>query len=119
MLGIAAVLVGTVVVALVAMAIAFPLSLLTALYISEYAPAGIKPTLVSLVDLMAAVPRIIYGPVGLLPHACRTRPRSRTGCTSTSAGSRSSRSSADPERRGLGRSRATSAARSSPASRSR
>ena len=41
-LGIGAVLVGTVSVALVAMVIAFPLSLATALFISEYAPARIK-----------------------------------------------------------------------------
>ncbi len=70
--GIAAVLTGTVSVALVAMAIAFPLALLTALYISEYAPASIKSTLVSLVDLMAAVPSIIWGLWGfflVMPHA--------------------------------------------------
>ncbi|GAB3785543.1 phosphate ABC transporter permease subunit PstC [Nocardioides ungokensis] len=60
-LGIAAVLIGTFEVALVAMFFAFPLALLTALYISEYAPAALKPTLVSLVDLMAAVPSIVYG----------------------------------------------------------
>ncbi|GCD91357.1 phosphate ABC transporter permease subunit PstC [Nocardioides sp. LS1] len=71
-LGIAAVLLGTVEVAMVAMAIAFPLALLTALYISEYAPAAIKSTLVSLVDLMAAVPSIVYGLWGfflIMPHA--------------------------------------------------
>ena len=71
-LGIGAVLVGTVSVAGVAMAFAFPLAVLTALYISEYAPAGLKPTLVSLVDLMAAVPSIIYGMWGyflVMPHA--------------------------------------------------
>jgi len=71
-LGIAAVLVGTVSIAGVAMAFAFPLALLTALYISEYAPAGARPTLVSLVDLMAAVPSIIYGMWGyflVMPHA--------------------------------------------------
>ena len=71
-LGIGAVLVGTVSVAAVAMVIAFPLALLTALYISEYAPARIKPTLVSLVDLMAAVPSVIYGMWGyflVMPHA--------------------------------------------------
>ncbi|QCC78579.1 phosphate ABC transporter permease subunit PstC [Nocardioides daphniae] len=70
--GMAAVLLGTVQVAAVAMAIAFPLSLLTALYISEYAPARIRATLVSLVDLMAAVPSIIYGMWGyflVMPHA--------------------------------------------------
>lgn len=60
-LGIAAVLLGTFTVALVAMSFAFPLALATALYISEYAPLRLKPTLVSLVDLMAAVPSIIYG----------------------------------------------------------
>ncbi|HZL01518.1 MAG TPA: phosphate ABC transporter permease subunit PstC [Cellulomonas sp.] len=59
--GIGSVLVGTATVALVAMTFAFPLGLATALYISEYAPARIKATLVSMVDLMAAVPSIIYG----------------------------------------------------------
>jgi phosphate transport system permease protein len=71
-LGIGAVLVGTISVAAVAMVIAFPLALLTALFISEYAPASIKSTLVSLVDLMAAVPSIIYGMWGyflVMPHA--------------------------------------------------
>lgn len=65
-IGIAAVLVGTFQVAFVAMVIAFPLALATALYISEYAPARIKATLVSLVDLMAAVPSVIYGLWGAL-----------------------------------------------------
>jgi phosphate transport system permease protein len=60
-LGIAAVLSGTVEVALVAMVIAFPLALLAALYISEYAPATLRNTLVSLVDLMAAIPSIVWG----------------------------------------------------------
>ncbi|WP_315099304.1 phosphate ABC transporter permease subunit PstC [uncultured Cellulomonas sp.] len=64
--GIAAVLVGTVTVALVALAFAFPLGLATALYISEYAPARIRGALVSVVDLMAAVPSIIYGLWGFL-----------------------------------------------------
>jgi len=70
--GIASVLAGTVTVALVAMTIAFPLALSTALYISEYAPASIRSTLVSLVDLMAAVPSIIWGLWGfflIMPHA--------------------------------------------------
>lgn len=65
-IGIAAVLAGTISVALVAMTIAFPLALLTALYISEYAPPRIQGTLVSLVDLMAAVPSIVYGLWGYL-----------------------------------------------------
>lgn len=60
-LGISSVLLGTVTVALVAMAFAFPLGLAAALYISEYAPARVRGFLVSMVDLMAAVPSIIYG----------------------------------------------------------
>ena len=72
--GIAGVLLGTFTVALVAMALACPLGLATALYISEYAPARLRPFLVSMVDLMAAVPSIIYGLWGfflLQPHASR------------------------------------------------
>lgn len=71
-LGIAAVLAGTLQIAVVAMVIAFPLALLTALYISEYAPASLRSTLVSLVDLMAAIPSIVYGLWGfflVMPHA--------------------------------------------------
>lgn len=59
--GIAAVLAGTIFIALTAIAIAVPLALGTALYISEYAPAKIKNGLVSIVDLMAAVPSVVYG----------------------------------------------------------
>jgi phosphate transport system permease protein len=70
--GIAAVLTGTISIAIVAMFFAFPLSLLTALFISEYAPERAKATLVAMVDLMAAVPSIVYGLWGYLlvmPHA--------------------------------------------------
>lgn len=59
--GIAAVLLGTVVVAGVAITIAFPMALLPALFISEYAPPRARRTLVALVDLMAAVPSVVYG----------------------------------------------------------
>jgi phosphate transport system permease protein len=70
-IGIASVLLGTVTVALVALVVAFPLAFLTALFISEYAPTWLKPTLVSLVDLMAAIPSIVFGLWGfffLQPH---------------------------------------------------
>lgn len=59
--GIAAVLLGTIFIALVAITIALPLSVGTALYISEYAPKKIQRGLISLVDLMAAVPSVVYG----------------------------------------------------------
>lgn len=71
-LGILSVLVGTITVALVAMTFAFPLALATALYISEYAPVRVRGMLVSVIDLMAAVPSIVYGLWGfflLQPHA--------------------------------------------------
>jgi phosphate transport system permease protein len=60
-LGLSAVLVGTAEVALIALAVGFPLALLTALYISEYSPLRLRPTLVALVDLMAGVPSIVFG----------------------------------------------------------
>ncbi|HXW31947.1 MAG TPA: phosphate ABC transporter permease subunit PstC [Acidimicrobiales bacterium] len=71
-IGIAAVLVGTVEVALVAMVVAFPLAVMMALFITDYAPKRIKGILISAIDLMAAVPGIIYGLWGfylLEPHA--------------------------------------------------
>ncbi len=59
--GIAGILADTVLIALVAVVIAIPISLGMSLYISEVAPQRIKRTLVSLVDLMAAVPSVVYG----------------------------------------------------------
>ncbi|WP_432835306.1 phosphate ABC transporter permease subunit PstC [Dactylosporangium sp. CA-092794] len=59
--GIAAVIVGTVLIALVAIVVAVPLAMGTALYISEYAPRWLKRTLVTVVDLMAAVPSVVFG----------------------------------------------------------
>ncbi|MCP2269554.1 phosphate ABC transporter permease subunit PstC [Actinokineospora diospyrosa] len=62
--GIAAVLVGTLLIASVALVVAFPLALGMALYISEYAPRRIKRALTSMIDLMAAVPSVVYGLFG-------------------------------------------------------
>ena len=59
--GIAAVLLGTILIGLVAISVAMPLALAAALYISEFAPRRLKPTLVAIVDLMAAVPSVAYG----------------------------------------------------------
>ncbi|MFI0724527.1 phosphate ABC transporter permease subunit PstC [Streptomyces sp. NPDC021224] len=63
--GVAAVIVGTLLIAGVAVVIAVPLAIGTALYISEYAPHRLRRTLVSTIDLMAAVPSVIYGLWGL------------------------------------------------------
>jgi phosphate transport system permease protein len=59
--GIAGILTGTVLIAAVAVIIAIPVALGLSLYISEIAPVRIRRTLVSLVDLMAAVPSVVYG----------------------------------------------------------
>jgi phosphate transport system permease protein len=59
--GIAAVLLGTVLIALVAVCVAVPLATGAALYISEYASPSLRQTLISVVDLMAAVPSVVYG----------------------------------------------------------
>ncbi|WP_433083556.1 phosphate ABC transporter permease subunit PstC [Dactylosporangium sp. CA-052675] len=59
--GIAAVIVGTVLIAIVSIAVAVPLAMGTALYISEYAPRWLKRTMIAMVDLMAAVPSVVFG----------------------------------------------------------
>lgn len=59
--GIVAVLVGTGLIAAVAVTVAFPFATATALYISEYAPPRIRRGLITMVDLMAAVPSVVYG----------------------------------------------------------
>jgi phosphate transport system permease protein len=58
--GIAAALPNGIVIALIALVISVPIGLLAALFISEYAPPRLRRVLISLVDLMAAIPSIIY-----------------------------------------------------------
>jgi phosphate transport system permease protein len=59
--GIRAVLFGTVTIAIVAMTVGFPLAFGTALLLSEIVGARVGRLLVALVDLMAAVPSIVFG----------------------------------------------------------
>ncbi|BCB84709.1 phosphate ABC transporter permease subunit PstC [Phytohabitans suffuscus] len=59
--GIAAVIVGTVLIAIVAIVVATVLAVGVALYISEFAPLWLRRWLVGMVDLMAAVPSVVYG----------------------------------------------------------
>jgi phosphate transport system permease protein len=63
--GIAAVMVFTVLIAIVAVLVAMPLALGTALFITQLAPQWMRSTLVAMVDLMAAVPSVVYGLWGL------------------------------------------------------
>lgn len=64
--GVLGLLWGTVVVAVIAMIFAVPVSITTALFISEWAPTRLRGTLVSLVDLLAAIPSLLYGLWGYL-----------------------------------------------------
>ncbi len=63
--GISSVILGTALIALVAVVVAVPVSMGTALFITDIAPARVRSSLVALVDLMAAVPSVIYGLWGL------------------------------------------------------
>jgi phosphate transport system permease protein len=70
--GIGAMLVGTVLISIVALMVGVPLSILTALFLTFYAPERFKKFLVAVVDLMAAFPSILYGLWGyfvLMPMA--------------------------------------------------
>ena len=69
--GIAALAFGTVVAALFAMLIAVPVGIGTSLFISFYAPKRLAGLMAFLIDLLAAVPSIIFGLWGLqvlMPH---------------------------------------------------
>ncbi|WP_405743693.1 phosphate ABC transporter permease subunit PstC [Streptomyces sp. NBC_01525] len=69
--GIAVLAFGTVVSALIAMVIAVPVAVGIALFISHYAPRRLASPLGYVIDLLAAVPSIIYGLWGalfLVPH---------------------------------------------------
>jgi len=57
--GIAAILPLGVLIAVIALIIAVPVGLATALFISEYAPPRLRRSLIAVIDLMAAIPSII------------------------------------------------------------
>lgn len=55
---------GTVIAAVIALIVATPIGVLVALYISHYAPAAIAKPLGYVIDLLAAIPSVIYGAWG-------------------------------------------------------
>lgn len=59
--GVAALVVGTVISSVIAMVIAVPVAVGVALFISHYAPRALARTLAYVVDLLAAVPSVVYG----------------------------------------------------------
>ena len=65
---------GTVVTSVIALILAIPMSLGVALFLTEYAPKWMRRPIEWAVDLLAAVPSVIYGLWGLLvvvPHLLR------------------------------------------------
>ena len=57
---------GTIAVTLLAIAISFPLSLLTATYLTEYAPKAMRKLVFPALDILASLPSVIFGVWGLL-----------------------------------------------------
>lgn len=63
--GVLPVIYGTLISSLVALIIAVPLSLGIAIYLAELAPHGIRTPLSFLIELLAAIPSVIYGLWGI------------------------------------------------------
>jgi len=57
---------GTVLVSVVAMAVALPAGLLTAIYLSEYAPTSVRRVVKPVLEVLAGVPTVVYGYFALL-----------------------------------------------------
>lgn len=65
-IGVLGLLTGTVLVAVIAVAVAIPLGTITALFITEYSSRKSRRYLTALVDLLAAIPSLLYGIWGFL-----------------------------------------------------
>ena len=57
---------GTLWVTLAAMVLAVPISILTAIYLSEYAPRRVRELAKPMIDLLAGIPSVVYGVWGVL-----------------------------------------------------
>ena len=52
---------GTVLVSFIAMAIALPIGLITAIYLGEYAPIRIRAVLKPMLEILSGIPTVVYG----------------------------------------------------------
>jgi phosphate transport system permease protein len=64
--GIAPLVSGTVLTSLIALAVATPLGLVIAVYLSEYAPPAVRRAVKPLLEFLAGVPTVVYGYFALL-----------------------------------------------------
>ncbi len=59
--GVLPLVVGTLLVSAIAMVVALPMGLLSAIYLSEYAPSGVRRVVKPVLELLAGVPTVVYG----------------------------------------------------------
>jgi phosphate transport system permease protein len=64
--GLLSFIMGTLWVTFVSLVLAVPISLLTAVYLSEYAPRSVREFTKPIIDLLAGLPSVIYGVWGVL-----------------------------------------------------
>jgi phosphate transport system permease protein len=64
--GILPLVVGTTLVSLIAMAVALPMGLLSAIYLSEYADLRVRRVVKPVLEILAGVPTVVYGYFALL-----------------------------------------------------
>ena len=57
---------GTIMVSAIAMAVALPMGLLSAIYLSEYAPPAVRRVIKPILEILAGVPTVVYGYFALL-----------------------------------------------------
>ena len=64
--GVLALVAGTTLTAVLAMMVALPLGLLSAIYLSEYAPDLVRRTVKPILEILAGIPTVVYGYFALL-----------------------------------------------------
>jgi phosphate transport system permease protein len=75
--GVLGLLVGTVIIAAIALGVAVPLGLGMALFINEYAPKRIRRPITTVIDLLAALPSLLFGMWGLFALQGKLEPIAR------------------------------------------
>jgi phosphate transport system permease protein len=64
--GVLPLVVGTTLVSLIAMLVALPMGLLSAIYLSEYSPSRVRRVVKPVLELLAGIPTVVYGYFALL-----------------------------------------------------
>jgi phosphate transport system permease protein len=64
--GVLPLVVGTLLVSAIAMVVALPMGLLSAIYLSEYAPPSVRRVVKPTLEILAGVPTVVYGYFALM-----------------------------------------------------